>query len=120
MSSPAHILSTDLVESVSTLAQLTPPLAAIMHSMPRPRPPSAIGATVPLGELDSEPEPAVEESSQQDIGQARRGRPNETVEQGDEALLLEVTSAEAAKRALLSRIAKAEELLAISSHNRPT
>lgn len=120
VSSPAHILSTDLVESVSTLAQLTPPLAAIMHSMPRPRPPSAIGATVPLGELDSEPEPAVEESSQQDIGQARRGRPNETVEQGDEALLLEVTSAEAAKRALLSRIAKAEELLAISSHNRPT
>ena len=132
--SPSHILSADLVESVCKLGSLTPPLAAALHSMPRPQvqyrkeappivaaaQPCVVGATVPVAGLNSDPEHSEVDISQQSVrndGGMRGGA--QVAEQGDDALRLaeEVSVAEAARRALLARIATAEELLAISDHD---
>lgn len=136
VSSPGHILSADLVESICKLASLTPPLAAAMHSMPRPQvqpreeappivaanpavpAPCVVGATVPVGGLTSEPEQSEVEIPQQLMrngGDVPAGAPSELAEQGGDVSRLaeQVSVAEAAKRDLLVRIAKAEELLAI-------
>lgn len=102
LSSPCHVLSADLVESVCSLALLTPSLAAVLHSMPRPPQIDTNAAVDASPGLGSEPVP------------------DEPVK-GDEALRLaeEVSVAEAAKRALLARISTAEQLLVVAGHEQP-
>lgn len=96
VSSPGHVLSTDLVESVCKLQRLTPPLADVMHSMRRPRPiiaaalarsrPADIDPAVPLAELIPEPEPALEipQGQIQDVG--GDARDTETQREGEREL----------------------------------
>jgi hypothetical protein len=120
--SAGRMLSSDLVESVCLLPLLSPPLAAVMATMPRPLPvtpetpalPSAAVALPPPAVRRPEPQPepelevlpAVEEELELELEEQRQ-------------LVEEVTAAEAAKQELVERIRDAERLLANQSRVQP-